>query len=299
MIKSMTGYGRAEIEFEGTLYVCEIRSVNRRFLEIQFRSEIDIITYENSLRTLIKQQVARGMLEVRFERLIEASSFSQINVEYLDYITKVWNSIADHIHLSQSDAQKFLAKFLISQPDFFKHASSVSQIAPSVETVQQVLQLAIEKLISMKVCEGLEIKEEFLRRIQKIESWVQEIAKWSSQLGKTYQQKIMDRLQNALQIDIQEEQLLQRIAQEVAIFVDRSDISEEICRIQAHIAHFLQLLELENSEGIGKTLEFLVQEIHREANTIGSKANHVEISALAVSIKSELEKIREQVQNIE
>lgn len=292
MIKSMTGFGRAEQIIDGRDIIVEIRSVNHRYYEFSARVPRAYGYIEEKLKSFLNGRISRGKVEVSVSiAAVEAAdTLIEINKAvakgYVDALRSVGEELglADDLTLSQ----------LVRLPDIFtvrKTADDEEQIWNSVKTVADD---AVSKFISMRETEGLKMKEDVLERSDIIERLVDEVERLSPISAENYRSKLYSRLCEVLADKNIDEQ---RIVTEAAIFADKTAVAEETVRLKSHIRQLRDMLALD--EPVGRKLDFLIQEFNREANTIGSKAQDIAVTKIVVDLKSEIEKIREQIQNIE
>lgn len=292
MIKSMTGYGRGEWQADDKRIEAEIRSFNHRYLDVSIRLPRKLNPLEGQVRNLLKQRVSRGRLEVSVQ--LEDTSAGEQKLE-LDL------SLAKDIHSALGILQKTLnlpgeirLETLANFRDLFVRKEKEVDLEKEWASLQISLENALTSLDQMRQNEGLNLRNDFLDRLKTVEDLVQKIADQSPFSLKAARDRLAERvaeLSGGLEVDPS------RLAQEVAFLAERSDITEELVRLKSHLNQFREMLD--RPEPMGRKMEFLLQEFNREANTIGSKANDAGISHLTVEIKSELEKMREQVQNVE
>lgn len=294
MIKSMTGYGRAQDTVGSYNITVELKSVNHRYFEFSSRVPRSYGFIEDKLKNLIGSLVSRGKIEcyVSVENIGETESEVVLNEKLAEEYLKAYNTLEDKFDLDVKDSYIFNA--LAKNSDLFsvrKKAVDEDEVWESVSTVAKT---AVEKFISMREAEGAKLREDVLSRADFILSKVAFIEQRSPETVKEYNSKLLDRLNEFLSdIHIDE----QRIATECAIFADKVAVAEETVRLRSHIDQLSEFMNCD--EPIGRKIDFLVQEMNREANTIGSKAQDVEIARCVIDIKAEIEKIREQIQNIE
>lgn len=294
MIKSMTGYGRAQDTVGSYNVTVELKSVNHRYFEFSARVPRSYGFIEDKLKNLIGSLVSRGKIEcyVSIENIGETEGEVILDEKLAEEYLKAYNTMKDEFDLSVKDSYIFSA--LARNSDLFSVRKKAVDEDEVWESVSEVAKTAVEKFISMREAEGAKLREDVLSRADFILSKVAFIEHRSPETVKEYNAKLLERLNEFLSdIHIDE----QRIAAECAIFADKVAVAEETVRLRSHIA---QLSEFMGSDGpIGRKIDFLVQEMNREANTIGSKAQDVEIARCVIDIKAEIEKIREQIQNIE
>lgn len=292
MIKSMTGFGRSVYENEGREYLVEIKSVNNRFNDINIKMPRNLNYLEEKLKREILNSVSRGKIEVfvTFYNNSDLGKNIKLNLDmaklYINELRKLAKDeeIIDNINVI--DISRF--------PDVL----NIKLDETAEETIETELMIAlkeaIKSFIDMREKEGSKIKQDLEDRIKIISEKIEQISNISTGLVEEYIVKLETRIKELLKTDVVDEA---RLAQEVVIYSDKCSVEEEITRLKSHISQFLNLTN--SNIAIGKKLDFLIQEMNRETNTIGSKANNLEITNLVVDIKTELENIREQVQNIE
>ena len=292
MIKSMTGYGRSIYEHDGREYIVEIKSVNNRFSDINIKSPRSLNYLEEEIKKAILNNVARGKIDlfITFNNNSDLGKKINLNTEiakkYIEELKKLAKEaeIIDNINIM--DISKF--------PDVLNIRVEEEAEETIKDETLYALNEAIKSFIEMREKEGTKIKQDLENRIRVIEEKVEKISNISSGLVEEYIVKLEERIKELLKTDIVDKN---RLAQEVVIYSDKCSVEEEITRLKSHISQFLNLLN--SNVAVGKKLDFLIQEMNRETNTIGSKANNLEITNYVVDIKTELENIREQVQNIE
>ena len=289
----MTGYGRAEGQKDDYTYLAEVRSVNNRFIEINTRLPKAHIDLEQPLKKLIKSYCSRGSIHLSISIGNTNENTGEWEVKpnlplAAQYVTAL-NQIRDSLKLEG----KIDLKSVIGIRDIVK----IEPLAIDPANHELILNIATEALDSlqkMRKEEGINLQKDLERRIDTIESHAAEIESWHPEVLKEYQNKLKERIKS-LNEGMESDET--RIAQETALLADRCDITEEITRLKSHLNQFKKFFN--TNEPIGRKLEFITQEINREVNTIGSKSSNIKISNRVIEIKSELEKIREQVQNIE
>ena len=292
MIKSMTGFGRSVYENEGREYLIEIKSVNNRFSDINIKMPRSFNYLEEKIKKEILKSVTRGKIDlyITFNNNSDKGKTIKLNTEiakiYIEELKKLSKEaeIIDNINIM--DISKF--------PDVL----NIKMEEDSEEIIEKELMIAldgaIKSFIDMREKEGNKIKQDFENRIKVISGKIEQISNISAGLVEEYIVKLETRIKELLKTDVVDQT---RLAQEVVIYSDKCSVQEELTRLRSHITQFLNLTN-ENT-AIGKKLDFLIQEMNRETNTIGSKANNLDITNLVVDIKTELENVREQVQNIE
>lgn len=292
MLRSMTGFGRSKYENEGREYLVEIKSVNNRYSDISIKLPRNISFLEEKVKTVISNAISRGKIDVfiNFTNYSEKGKKIKINTElakqYIEELKKLQTEteIIDNIGIMEICKMPEVLNLKIEEDD-----ENVLW-----QELQECLNNAITGFLLMKENEGNKIKEDLEKRIEDIREKIEKISEVSTGLVEEYVVKLEKRVNELLKTTVVDET---RLAQEIVIYSDKCSVEEELTRLRSHIAQFLNLLNETNP--IGKKLDFLIQEMNRETNTIGSKANSLEITNLVVDIKTEIENIREQVQNIE
>jgi uncharacterized protein (TIGR00255 family) len=294
MIKSMTGFGRGEYSDDKRNIIVEIRSVNHRYGDINIRMPRRYSFAEEKVRSEIKKTLLRGKIEVSIimDDFSDESTDIRVNKELAKKYYDSFMELNDEFKLGE----KISLNLLAGQQDVIKALSNTDDEEEIIRTMLIPVREAIEKNAEMRRSEGEKLKKDVLNHAEVIKALVLEIEKRAPKVSAEYTEKLKSRI-NALiakEVEIPED----RILVEAAIFADKSNIDEEIVRLKSHISQLEKILEGRDAS-IGKRLDFIVQEMNREANTIGSKANDIEITNNMLEAKSEIEKIREQVQNIE
>ena len=294
MIYSMTGYGRGEVSTERHKVVVEIKSVNHRYSEIIVKMPKKLNAFEEKIKSIIKSKITRGRIEIyiNFEEQVGEDYLISPNFAVLDQYVGVLNSLKDRYELSENISLSLLARY--------PEAISVSYKEADEETIWAVLSGALEgalnNLMTMRKGEGDRLTDDIQGRIDAIKGVLEKIEEQSPAIAEAYRTRLTDRIKELLSdavVEIDEA----RITHEVAIFADKTNIAEEVVRLRSH---FVQIEEFFNEGGaIGRKLDFLIQEMNREINTIGSKSPDLGVANSVIEVKSEIEKIREQVQNIE
>lgn len=292
MIRSMTGYGKQSLIVEKREYQVEIKSVNHRYLDINIKLPKSISYLEDTIKKEISAKIKRGKIDVfiTFENNSQEGKNITINKELAKLYIEHLKQLAQEEKISSNIEVMDIAKL----PDILVVKNDEEYERIQNELIE-VVQGAISKIIGMKNVEGSKIEQDLLQRIDKIENKIMEISAKSTGLIEEYVVKLEKRIKEILKT---EELDKSRLAQEVVIYADKCSIEEEVTRLKSHIYQFRNLIA-NNNETIGKKLDFLIQEMNRETNTIGSKANNLEITNGVIDIKTELEDIREQIQNIE
>ncbi len=292
MLRSMTGYGCSERAADGGRVRVEIRSVNQRFLDIQVRGPRQIIQVEDRIRTALESRLERGRVSVYVEWSgAGAQEGPTINREAAAGVVEQLRDIARELSLPGEVSVEVLARF----QQIFEQSGSTPQADEVWESLEPGLVEALECLVVMREEEGRRLREELLGRLSAIAAHVAEIEKAAPEAAAALKERLRQRITELMEGTPPVDET--RLAQELATAAERSDFTEEVVRLRAHVEHALSCLD--EDVPVGKRLNFLVQEMHREANTIGSKTSDVDVSASALSLKEEIEKLREQVQNVE
>ncbi len=292
MIKSMTGFGRGHEVLNGRDITVEIRAVNHRYYEFSCRIPRSMGFIEEKLKTLLNGKISRGKVEVSvlISNTDAPDEKVSINREVVrDYITAL-RSVKEELSLNDDLSLSHVMRI----PDAFtviKEETDEEQLWSDIKTVAEQ---ALERFISMREAEGDRMKADLLSRLDTIEGWVGIVEERSPVIVEEYRKRLFDRMTEVLNGANVEES---RILLEAGIFSEKTAVDEETVRLRSHIAQFRTMLDGE--EPVGRKLDFLVQEMNRETNTIGSKVQDIEVTRLVVDQKSEIEKIREQIQNIE
>ena len=291
MIKSMTGYGKSTYSSNSREYQMEIKSVNHRYLDINVKLPRAISYLEDDIKKQISIMVKRGKIDVfiTFDNNSDEGKDIRINTDVAKLYIKELRKLAEEENLLSNIEVTDISKF----PDVLtiKNEQDDEIIKKEVIALSQEATL---NLVKMREVEGEKISKDLLDRIKIVEDTTLEIAKLSTGLIDEYVVKLEARIKELLKTEDIDKQ---RLAQEVVLYADKCSVEEEITRLKSHIAQFRTLIESE--EAVGKRLDFLIQEMNRETNTIGSKANNLEITNKVIDLKTELENIREQIQNIE
>ena len=291
MIKSMTGFGRTKLVKDLREYQVEMKSVNHKYSDINIKLPRSISYLEEDIRKIVLSKVKRGKIEVfiTFDNYSDEGKNIIINKEIAKVYINNLKELADEENISSNIEVTEISKL----PDVptIKNIENEEKIK---EEIVQAVTEATEKLVNMRKIEGEKIAIDLLKRINNIDVIVKEISQLSTGLIEEYVVKLENRIKEILKTDQVDKT---RLAQEVVIYSDKCSIEEELTRLNSHIAQFKDLLNSEDA--IGKKLDFLIQEMNRETNTIGSKSVNLDITNKVIDIKTILEDIREQIQNIE
>jgi uncharacterized protein (TIGR00255 family) len=291
-IRSMTGYGKKDGTAHESGVTVEIRSVNHRFLEVAVRVPRSLTQLEEQIRKIVQQRCLRGRVDVSVSVHNSAGGLKTVQID---------QTLAKQYHSALKKLQKTLGlrgaidiSILAGFRDIVSLSDQPVDSDQVAKTILRVLSGALTDLERMRRREGEMLAKDLVTHLDAIRTAKAAVAQKAPRLALEAFERMKGRVQSLLQGDVPDQARLQ---QELALFADRSDISEELVRLESHMLQFDQTLQ--RKESVGKTLEFLLQEMGREVNTIGSKANDADIAALVVRMKAELEKLREQVQNVE
>ena len=292
MIKSMTGFGRCEVADEKRKFTVELKSVNHRYLDVNIKMPKKLNFFESTIRNLLKEYIERGKVDVyiTYEDYTEDNYTLRYNsalaAEYLGYL----NSMAEEFHLDNDIRVSTLSRY----PDVLVMEEQDIDEKELWSGLEKALRGACEQFVESRVKEGEALRDDLLDKLDAMLSDVDFIEERSPQIMKEYRMRLEEKIQEILgdrQIDDS------RIATEVTIYADKVCVDEETVRLRSHIMTTKDTLIAGGS--IGRKLDFIAQEMNREANTILSKANNIEISDVGINLKTSIEKVREQIQNIE
>jgi uncharacterized protein (TIGR00255 family) len=288
----MTGYGRAEGSYKGCPVAVELRSVNHRYCDVVVRLPKLLVPFEETFKKKVQGRFARGHIElsVNFNGAMNAPKQFKLDLESAEAYHRILKKLKTALRLSGEIDVALMSHFR----EIITIAEPAEEVAPLVRFVDRLMGRSIRALEKMRDAEGRALSEDLVGHLDELDRMLGLIKQQEKKAVQGYYERLQKRVSELTQgIAVDPA----RLAQEVAILVDRSDISEETARLKTHLEQFRKMLQ--KDEAVGRALEFLLQEMNREVNTIGSKANEVAISMQVVAMKSELEKIREQVQNIE
>ncbi len=292
MVKSMTGFGRAVKELDGYVIAVELKSVNHRYFEFSSRCPRQYGFIEDKLKSFINSRVSRGKIEcfVSIDALNTESADVAVNNTLASAYVKALKEISSTYGLKEDFGASTIARF----PDVLVVRRAEEDEEKIWNLVKSVADEAVDKFIEMRAAEGKKMYDDVYSRSQFILDVVSFIEERSPETVKEYNDKLVERVHDLLgDVSLDEG----RILQEVAVYADKVAVAEETVRLRSHIDQLRKFLD--SDEAVGRKMDFLVQEINRETNTIGSKCNDVAIARKVVDIKAEIEKIREQIQNIE
>ena len=290
-MKSMTGFGRANYENDGRMYNVEIKSVNHRYCDISVKMPRSISYLEEKVKKEITTNIARGKIDVfiTFENNSAKGKNIKMNHELAKLYIEELKELANENDINASIPVTEISKF----PDVLT-IQNVEDEDTIWNELKQCLEEAMKNFIEMRKKEGNKIKEDLENRLNAVEEKVSQIITYSTGLVEEYVVKLETRIKEILKTDVVDKE---RLNQEIVIYADKCSIEEELTRLKSHMIQFRGMLE--ETVPIGKKIDFLIQEMNRETNTIGSKSGSLEITNLVIDIKTKIEDIREQIQNIE
>ncbi|PKM77755.1 MAG: YicC family protein [Firmicutes bacterium HGW-Firmicutes-15] len=292
MLKSMTGFGRSQVNENGYEISCELKGVNHRFFDAHIRIPRRYAFLEDRVKDELKKNLSRGRLEIgiNIEKTNESARKIKVDKDLAIAYYDSLKDLAENLNISPD----ITVVDIFRLPDIFNLADQEEDPELIWLVLKKTLDVAIGSLVEMRCKEGANLGKDILARNAYILSEVEILEKRSPLVAQEYQEKLRNRINEMLSSSVFDEG---RLLQEVAIFADKASITEEIVRLKSHIKHLDELLQ--DGDSIGRKCDFLVQEMFREINTVASKANDIQMSQVVVEVKAELEKIREQLQNIE
>jgi len=291
-MRSMTGYGRGEVDHGGAKFSVELNSVNRKQSDIVVNLPRDLVELEPRIRQTINEKISRGRTNV-FVALHESANGSR-NLALDTTLARSYHQAMLTLQKELSAPGEISIGTILQAPGVMRSPEHSVDAQEAWPVLQKALMLALTDLIRMRESEGKHLAKDLIHRLKVLRGQIKEIRALYPEVVKKYRAALLERIEKAgLNLPVEDERLLK----EIAFFADRSDISEELTRLESHLAQFAH--HLRKPEPVGRTLEFITQEIFRELNTLGAKSNDATISQHVVASKAELEKIREQIQNLE
>lgn len=292
MLKSMTGYGRSEMTVGGRHIIFEIKSVNHKYFEFNSRISRGYLFLEDKLKAYLQGKLSRGKVDVflQIETLEDADVQVQVNHSLAAGYYAALQELRERYSLPDEPTLALLTRY----GDIFSVHRAPENEEEIWQAVQQAAEPAVESFLRMREAEGARLREDILSKAQRILELVGQVEQETPQTVREYQERLEAKIQELLGDAHFDEQ---RVLTEVAVFADKVAVDEETVRLRSHFQQLEKLID--SQEPVGRKIDFLVQEMNREANTIGSKSVNSRIAYLVVDIKSEIEKIREQVQNVE
>ena len=293
MIRSMTGYGRSKYQNENREYTVEIKSVNHKYCDINIRIPYTLNYLEDNVKKIVVEKVNRGKIDITitFNNNSDVGKNIKINLELAEQYIKELSKLEERTGIKNDISIMTVAKL----PDVL-NISNDDEDELIWNELKQAVQTALTNFIEMWEFEGNKIKTDLLNRIEIINEKINSIKTYSSGLIEEYVVKLNTRLKEILKTDVVDEA---RLAQEVVIYADKCSIEEELTRLSSHVNQLKSILDSKEYMSVGKKMDFIIQEMNREINTIGSKSGCLEITNLVIETKTELEDIREQTQNTE
>jgi len=292
MIKSMTGFGRAEVSDEERKFTVEMKSVNHRYLDINLRMPKKLSIFEAAIRNLLKKYIQRGKVDVFI--FYEDYTASRVTVKYNKEIAGEYAAYLKEMSEEFQLENDIKISALASYPEVFSMEEQTLDEKELWEMLEAGLRQAAQQFVASRSNEGIRLCEDLVTKLDEMKKSVEFIEKRSPEILQEYREKLQLKTKELLEDSQIEES---RIAAEVVLFADKICTDEETVRLSSHINNVQSVLS--EGGGIGRKLDFIAQEMNREANTILSKANDLEISNAAINLKTEIEKVREQIQNIE
>lgn len=291
-MKSMTGFGRSKLEENSREYIVEIKSVNHKYSDISIKMARSISCFEENVKKIVSKNISRGKVDVfiTFNNYSDEGKDVVINKELAKNYINQLRELATQTGINQDIKITEITKM----PDVLQLKIQDDESDVIGKELEKCVTQAVENFVNMREVEGERIKQDLSARIDIVENLVNTIFSHTTGLIEDYVVKLRERIKEILGTDVVDEA---RLAQEIVIYADKCSIEEELTRLRSHIMQFRNMLESRDS--IGKKLDFLVQEMNRETNTIASKSVKLEITNLAIDIKTAMEDIREQIQNIE
>jgi len=292
MLKSMTGFGSGRATVGGEEISVELRSVNHKFCEVKPRLPRELAALESGVGKSVKERLARGAVDVVIKRSARGSAglVPMVDLALAQEYRRVFAELATTLGVPDTTS----IRDIVSQQNVVRLEEPHPNLEGAAKAVETALHDALEALSAMRSQEGLALQVDLTARLTLVAGWAKEVQVLAPKSVELWRDRLATRvaeLSKGLPIDPQ------RMAQEVALFAERTDIAEELTRLESHLVQFRALLA--SAEPSGRKMDFLVQEMHREVNTTGSKSQHADISRLVMQLKTELERIREQVQNVE
>ena len=291
-MRSMTGYGRGETDHNGTKFSVELNSVNRKQSDIVINLPRDLAALEPQIRQTINENISRGRTNVVVSYQNGSGGPRKLALD-----TELARSYHDAMRALQKELDapgEITIGAILQAPGVMRAPEETIDSNAAWPAIERALHAALSELIKMREREGKHLAKDLIRRLKAMRKQIKEIRALHPEVVKKYRASLLERIQKAgLPISTDDE----RLVKEISFFADRADVSEELTRVESHLAQFAH--HLRRHEPVGRTLEFITQEIFRELNTLGAKANDAAISQRVVACKAELEKIREQIQNLE
>ena len=291
-MNSMTGYGRGESSRGGAKFTVEISTVNRKQAELSLYLPRELDALESRVRDEINSKVSRGRIAARVQFSASSTSGTQVKIDHTlaKQYAREYRALAAELKLEKHMG----LDTILRAPGVLQTTEDSLDVESLWLSLRAAVRMSLRELLAMRAKEGVNLKKDLQKRINTLQKSVKAVAKQAPKTAKRHRDALLDRIsQSGLDLKLDDE----RVLKEVALYADRIDITEELTRLESHFGQFADYAK--SKSPVGRTLDFLSQEMNREVNTIGSKANDPVVSRLVVAMKSELEKFREQVQNVE
>ena len=291
-MNSMTGYGRGESSRGGVKFTVEVSTVNRKQAELSLYLPRELDSLGSKVRDEINANISRGRIVAKVQFNATTSGKSQVRIDHLlaKQYAREYRALAKELKLDG----KISVDTVLRAPGVLQSSDESLDVESLWKPLRTAVRSALKELLAMRAKEGANLKKDLKKRISALQKAVKTVAKQAPKTASRHREALMERLKQAgLELKLDDE----RVLKEVALYADRIDITEELTRLESHFDQFAGYVQ--STSPVGRTLDFLSQEMNREVNTIGSKANDPQVSRLVVLMKSELEKFREQVQNVE
>ncbi|NLP00346.1 MAG: YicC family protein [Clostridiaceae bacterium] len=291
MLRSMTGFGHCEYTEQDITFTIEIKTVNHRYSDIFLRMPKQLSPFEELIRSLTLAKIQRGKVDIYITYENKSSDFQEVILDeglakaYCDAMRRISSNLGLRDDISATSLARFPDIIKVEKQDNNEEVGKI---------LEKAFSLALEELIQMRTREGEKLKESLFANLSSIETYIGIICEKAPLVVKEYKEKLEARLSELIDLEMVDQG---RIATEVALFADKCSIDEELVRLKSHIMQMREMLNV--GSPVGKKADFLIQEMNREVNTIGSKASDIDITRNVVELKSEIEKLREQIQNIE
>ncbi len=292
MLTSMTGYGRSSISSKYGKFTIEVQSLNRKFLESFLVLPKEMLRYEIEIKRWIAEKIRRGQVTVRITRSMDTKDLKDLlpDETVLSKLLDSWVKTAKKLSL---DTSQINVPFLANQSQLLFNTKDFKDEEAIRKVLKKGINTALDEMIEMKKKEGTTLAKDMSKRLKCISQQIQLIEKCAPTATERFKERLLQKINEFVESDAPDD----RVLKEIAIYSDKIDITEEILRFKSHIDQFSAILQ--NDDAVGRKMDFLIQEMIREINTIASKSSEVAISRSVIEVKTELERIREQVQNIE
>ena len=296
MLRSMTGYARASFESSIGRFSIELQCVNRKHLEINTSLPKELLRYDGDIKRWISSAIGRGNVTVKINVSFDKESPLIVlpNLALIRQLKKAWETISTDLNLHISDNE--LLQIISHEDNLLVYDEADHDEDLYRQALKTITEEALQRLLAMKEYEGKILHDDISSRFSKLATIIKVIEHKAPGATERYRQRLTERLK---EVSTTTTDLDERLLKEVCLYAERIDIAEELVRFHSHLQQVTKLLNSNENQGVGKPLEFLIQELNREINTIGSKSSDIEVSHGVIEMKTELERIREQIQNIE